>query len=326
MRMSAGYFRKIRGSGGMGVGHSGFFVGTTWLGKIFLSTDGLNWTEKTSPAVHHIEHFAVANNYILGVGIVSTSVAQLITSTDYGETWTKYDSPGGDASLYGADSDGTRTVAAGLFSLDTYIISTDDGINFTERAGSSGQNAFDVSYVNGIWMIFGDTHYRSTNGATFTPMTTPFTTNTIRGAAWNGSVYCAVGGFTDTADSHIWTSTDGDNWTQRSSGTGLNLNLVGIIWDGSKFVAMGSHDSTTASVYTLTSPDGITWTHITGAPAGTEHGVDFAYDPNNDRYVLFTTTQFWTCVGLTGWQQGTNPAATPNAKAISYVPPNMGGM
>jgi len=77
------------------------------------------------------------------------------------------------------------------------------------------------------------------------------TANNMRGIAYSGSVYVAVG-FGGT----IFTSTTGtDSWTARTSGTALDL--YNVIWDGTRFLVVG------ASGVMLNSTDGITWSNIT---------------------------------------------------------------
>jgi sucrose-6-phosphate hydrolase SacC (GH32 family) len=51
----------------------------------------------------------------------------------------------------------------------------------------------------------------------------------------------------------IYTSTDGANWTLRTSNA--TANLRGVCWNGTKFVGVGSGDC-------VVSTDGITWTKI----------------------------------------------------------------
>jgi putative cell wall-binding protein/methionine-rich copper-binding protein CopC len=76
--------------------------------------------------------------------------------------------------------------------------------------------------------------------------------NYLRGVAYNGSLYVAVGG-----DGTVKTSPDGSNWVSRISGTSNQLN--GITWNNSQFVAVGSFGTV------ITSPDGINWTTQTTA-------------------------------------------------------------
>jgi hypothetical protein len=75
--------------------------------------------------------------------------------------------------------------------------------------------------------------------------------NGLNDVVWNGSLLVAVG-YAGT----ILTSTDGAQWTERTSGTELPIEAA--IWTGSQFVAVGGTYTQTGLV--LTSPDGINWT------------------------------------------------------------------
>lgn len=76
----------------------------------------------------------------------------------------------------------------------------------------------------------------------------------------------------------------GSTWTLRTSGTVNNLNDV--VWSGTQYVAVGSHNTV------LTSPDGLTWTaRSTGAP------LDFWGAPYALYGVAWSGTQF-VAVGM----------------------------
>ncbi|MBO0781888.1 MAG: protein kinase, partial [Ktedonobacteraceae bacterium] len=73
------------------------------------------------------------------------------------------------------------------------------------------------------------------------------TSNELRGVAWSGTQFVAVG-----YNGTILTSPDGITWTSRTSGT--SAVLTGAIWAGTQFVVVGDAGKI------LTSPDGIRWT------------------------------------------------------------------
>ncbi len=79
----------------------------------------------------------------------------------------------------------------------------------------------------------------------------------LRDATWNGSLYVAAG---DAGT--VVTSTDGLDWTSRTSGT--VANLLAVLWDGTQWLAVGSlpsdNSDSTAETVLLASPDGIKWT------------------------------------------------------------------
>ncbi len=86
-----------------------------------------------------------------------------------------------------------------------------------------------------------------------------------QGSTWDGAscsepndfrdlIYCSSKGlFVAVADhGHIWTSSNGSVWTERTSGT--TINLTGVCWTGTKFIAVGLEMS-------CSSTDGITWSN-----------------------------------------------------------------
>jgi len=83
------------------------------------------------------------------------------------------------------------------------------------------------------------------NGNTWSVRYTNFNGGTLKGVAWTGSTYVAVG------DKAILTSTDGMVWAPLSGS--FRPQLGDVIWTGSSWIACGSVG------YYATSPDGITW-------------------------------------------------------------------
>jgi hypothetical protein len=87
--------------------------------------------------------------------------------------------------------------------------------------------------------------------------------NTLRGVAWSGTLYSAVG-----LDGAVQTSPDGVVWTARVSGT--TANLQSVTWLEDHFIAVGSIGGESDGTI-LTSPDGVVWTEQ--APATTNGGI-----------------------------------------------------
>jgi hypothetical protein len=147
------------------------------------------------------------------------------------------------------------TVPFGSPTLDAYIITSPDGLTWTERANPSFQNL---------------------NGIISAELGSPSVTRLV--AIGNSDGFGAGGG-----DAIILTSDDhGVTWTERASTR--NTSLIGIAWSGSLFVAVGGLFGSTNS-YCVTSPDGITWTErvieYPGSPtpqAGTLQDVAWSDD------------------------------------------------
>lgn len=137
--------------------------------------------------------------------------------------------------------------------------STDTGTgDITLSASSQGAIEEVLSRaVGGVvdYRIYTQSAYEVGTGSVFRG-TTAFDapvdcTNQLQGRSANGM---ASNGTTVVAvanDGYIVSSTDGQEWVKRESGTIHHLNAV--TWDGSQFVAVGNAEKV------LTSPDGITW-------------------------------------------------------------------
>ncbi len=108
-----------------------------------------------------------------------------------------------------------------------------------------------ITYGNGTFVAMATTAIGlvSTDGVTWTPTVTAKAANSV---AWNGSIFCAVGG------AGAQTSPDGTTWTPR---TGPTSGTSYVVWDGTTFISSGSAGSI------ATSPDCITWTVQAGLPA-----------------------------------------------------------
>ncbi|MDQ2962476.1 MAG: hypothetical protein M3R31_04840 [Pseudomonadota bacterium] len=85
----------------------------------------------------------------------------------------------------------------------------------------------------------------------------------INGIVWTGTLFVAVAAG-PSGNGLIFTSTDGLNWSVRSSGT---PSLRGIVWTGSEIVAVGSGGTI------VTSPDGYRWSAQTSGTTGALNGV-----------------------------------------------------
>ncbi len=98
---------------------------------------------------------------------------------------------------------------------------------------------------------------------------TPIANLAIASIAHNGSLYVAVGASTATTETLVYTSTDGQTWTNRTlPATGTYLYSGNVIWSGS-FWLFSADDDDTGEVVAFKSSDGITWTaYGTGGTAG----------------------------------------------------------
>jgi hypothetical protein len=137
------------------------------------------------------------------------------------------------------------------------------GTTWTSRT-SQGYSLNGVAYGNGRFVAVGNggTILTSPDGVSWTQRTSG-TIYPLYGVAYGNGTFVAVGGYFDyygfsdymSSASTILTSTDGVNWTRRTSGT--DNRLLGVTYGNGLFVAVGK-DGTI-----LTSPDGVSWTQRT---------------------------------------------------------------
>jgi hypothetical protein len=133
--------------------------------------------------------------------------------------------------------------------------SSPDGITWTSR--TIGAGFYYAAAWNGtVFVAIGTVGATSPDGITWTTRTIPAAT--YQGVAWNGTSFAAVG------NAVVATSPDGITWT---AGTMAAGNYYAVRWNGTVFAAVGVNVA-------ATSPDGITWTART-IPAGTYYGVDW---------------------------------------------------
>jgi len=140
----------------------------------------------------------------------------------------------------------------------TAIATSPDGIAWTAQT-SPFTYAGGIARGGALWVAAdGGTNSIATSldGLTWTARTSPFTYGYCRGAAWNGSLWVAVGSGTGTS---IATSPDGVTWTVRTSPFGTSGYGDGVAWNGSLWVVVG-HGGGGSTTAIATSPDGITWT------------------------------------------------------------------
>jgi hypothetical protein len=177
-------------------------------------------------------------------------------------------------------------VAVGLFAVgsptgDAYIVSSPDGITWTERTNPQNFDLYGVIFAGGQFVAVGEITtaspsqgsyiLTSPDGVTWTQRSNPGRQR-LRAIAYGEptaspteGLYVAVGDNDSSSDSLILTSPDGITWTERSNPR-IALELQGVCWTGELFVAVGQAalaSPTEGGAYVITSPDGITWTNHT---------------------------------------------------------------
>lgn len=205
--------------------------------------------------------------------LLSESPAKVCVSEDL-ENWTEYQL--NSSYLKPANityGNGIFIITGGSStSTDTWFYRSTDGINWTPikiNTGSSfGINSNSVKFINNRFVaLLGIYWYRTENGNQIRTKTENWFYESTNGINWTKhqlvvessenldqmdidyakGTYVRVG-----STGSIYTSTNLDNWTRRTSGT--NLKLVGISYGKGQFVVTGDKGTI------LTSSNGVNWT------------------------------------------------------------------
>lgn len=164
-----------------------------------------------------------------------------------------------------------------------------DGKTWSQKATELG-SLDDVVWTGNQFLAVGCSGALATSldGLTWTPRSFPSSNACLRAVAWNGTQYAAVG--TDSnLSGQVWTSYDGLNWVFRTgaeqlndivwngflfvavgyngrvltsadgtdwsfNNVGSNVQLSGIAWDGSRFMAVSN-----SADFAFSSTDGVSW-------------------------------------------------------------------
>ena len=173
---------------------SGLYVAVGYTGTILTSTDGTTWTSRTSGTSKTFVRVTYGNSIFVMVGQSGT----IMTSSD-GTSWDNRTS-GTSNGLYGVTYGNSTFVAVGHYET---ILTSSDGTTWTSRT-SGRTNSSGWSYTNSLVWTY---------------------TDYLEGITYGNSIFVTVGRGEDGSGT-IMTSSDGINWTSRTSGTTNNLWFV----------------------------------------------------------------------------------------------------
>lgn len=172
----------------------GLWVIASNLGKIHTSTDGVNWTQRTSPTTNGITRIEFANGVLVLVGAAGT----IVTSTN-GTSYTLRTS-GVSVNLNSAAFYGGVWIAAGDTTAAGGSRSTDNGVSWSSTTlTSSGFNntvnvvSSNVGFVLAISSGGGGV-FKSTTGATGSWVYVGFKTLGLSKPAFNGEFFLFASG------------------------------------------------------------------------------------------------------------------------------------
>ena len=264
---------------------NGLFVAGGFGNTIISSTDGITWTSRSSttdakPDTNYYQvtglAWSASTNRFIAVGdrsVINNSIPPLLATSPDGITWTRASLASG--TYIGATLLDVTTDSAGITVVGPgYVFYSTDGVAWTsEQPGglgsarlsgvaSSGTVRVAVGYDNA--MTPAALIYTSNNRGAWTRVTAP-TGFAPSDVTWNGSVFVIVGSSAPLqvgVTPKIATSSDGQTWTLQTLPSAIassSYQLVGVNWDGTRFIALGSPYALVSERLILTSTDGVTW-------------------------------------------------------------------
>lgn len=227
---------------------AGKFVAVGNGGKIYTSPDGETWTEQTSDVSGDLPFVYYANGKFISR---DNSSKNFLISSD-GVTWEK---------VYAGQQFVTSSQRCGCYGAGKYITLgseakyySTDGTSWSRSSG--GVAAYDVCYTDSHGFVaVGGTGYlfNSTNGTSWTSQQYKFVNYNMLGICYGNGIFVAVGSDGSTNNyGKIYTSQDGETWTNRTSATFSGLSKVRFA--DNVFVAVGRDG------IIMTSSDGVNWT------------------------------------------------------------------
>ena len=206
------------------------------------------------------------------------------------KSWPHLSAGGKDIQINGVCCGNGVWVAVGeADGADGYILSSPDGVTWTEHANTHNIDLRAVAFGNGLFVAVGaaDTvsggHayiLTSTDGAAWTERSGGAKQYGLNAVAYGDNVWCAVGD-NDTGDAYIVTSdSTGVTWTERAAGTIATLILKTVYFNGGVWSA-GGYEAATSKGYFLKSTNGTTWADGDSFAACTIRSIAFG----NGKYV-----------------------------------------
>ena len=225
------------------------------ISESFLQT----WTARRSATQGTIMSVAYGNGVLVSVGVNSSSVPFIQTSTGNGNSWTLRTVPGTVSDLFDVVyGNGTFVVVGRGSGSNGYIAtSTNGGVTWVERTHPRTGLAINaVAFNNSLFVAVGEADsgvpvtyiITSTDGVVWVDESPLVFYNNARKIIWGNDEWMVFA-------SSIITSPDATNWAQRGT-TSISL-YNDLTWDGKQYVAV-----TQAGVYgdgVYTSADGNVW-------------------------------------------------------------------
>ncbi len=215
-------------------------------GTILTSADGTGWSSQTIPGSPVLNGITASSGLIVAVGKRLDSEAGLIITSTDGVTWSPI--PGTiQASLYAVVWSGTQFIAVGstlgLPNAEAIAFTSPDGINWTSHnlSFTTISSLYDVAWNGSRFVAVGYAGgVTSTDGINWQQ-------TGVGVISANNAIGCSGQRFMTCGTVYCQSSTDGLQW-QSIQLPGTGPSIYGLVWNGSKWVAVGSNS------YVATSP------------------------------------------------------------------------
>jgi len=209
------------------IAYNNGFIGVGAGGVIYVSGDGLSWTQRNSGTLSNLRGIASGGGLFVAVGDNGA-----IQTSSTGTIWTSRSS-GTSLTLYGVAYANGLFVAVGYLGT---VLTSPDGISWTGQDSGQLMNLLSVTYGSAGFVAAGQagTIVTSPDGINWKSQSSG-TSVALESVAFGNGHYLAAG---DNATA--LTSPDGKAWTPRDLGATGGQNLYGAAFLNGRFDIIGA--------------------------------------------------------------------------------------
>ena len=217
--------------------------------SVATSPDGITWTARTVPTTLYLGSVAYGNGVFVAP---SRSSSTCVVSSD-GITWTSHNITGGGGGGWESIGFGNGVFVVTYNGLVSYVVTSPDGVTWTNRTMPSSQRWKSVAYGNGVFVAIVQNSAvaaTSPDGITWTARTLPSSGNRIAIAFGGGLFYVPEVG------TIAYTSPDGITWATRSLPS--SQSWLTTAYGNGVFVAVANGTTAAASAGPIVTYDSTT--------------------------------------------------------------------